>query len=140
MTNLTLNSPARSYGDVLTTNNTGSGLDAILRPLQDGFGRNSTVTISTNSINFDRTAGNAFNLDSLPLDASATIMNEVCSSISPAFYTKAPLQLPFGTEVQRDSIVTSKGMIFYNTDSNQLEVCTRTTPTVWASVDLTPIP
>lgn len=51
MTVLTTLSPAASYGDLLTTTNNGGGLDSTLRAVQDGFGNNSAIQLSTASLN-----------------------------------------------------------------------------------------
>jgi hypothetical protein len=75
MTNLTTLLPEYSFPDVLTTTNNGQGLTDVLKNLQDGLGNNSTVTIATNAINFNRTGGNTFQLDGIPLTVSATILN-----------------------------------------------------------------
>lgn len=75
MTNLTNQLPEYTYGDILSTTNTGHGLDTILRNLQDGLGNNSTVTISTIGINFNRSGGNTFQLDGSNLTASAAALN-----------------------------------------------------------------
>ena len=75
MTNLTNQYPNSTYGDLLTTTNNGQGLTTTLEPLQDGLGNNSTVTIATNAINFNRSSGNTFQLDGVALTASAQNLN-----------------------------------------------------------------
>ncbi len=47
MTNLTNLNPSVSFGDLLTTTNAGRGLTVDLQPLQDGFGNDSSVRLST---------------------------------------------------------------------------------------------
>lgn len=78
MTDLTNLDPGYAYPDYLTTTNNGHGLSTTLNPLQDGLGNNSTVTIATNAINFNRTAGNTFQLDGVALTASASAINNTC--------------------------------------------------------------
>jgi hypothetical protein len=79
MTNLTNQLPEYTYGDLLTTTNSGKGLDATFRNLQDGLGQNSTITISNRGINFNRSGGNVFQLDGSDLTASATDLNAAAS-------------------------------------------------------------
>lgn len=52
MTNLTNLYPLSSYGDLLTTTNGGRGLSETLANLQDGYGNNSDIEISTTSTKF----------------------------------------------------------------------------------------
>lgn len=78
MTTLTNLQIAASYGDLLTTTNSGNGLSTTLQSLQDGLGNDSTVEIATNAINFSRSNGNQFQLDGIALTASATSINNIC--------------------------------------------------------------
>jgi hypothetical protein len=80
MTSLTNVSPAASYGDVLTTTNGGGGLTTTLNALQDGLGNNSTITIATNAINFSTTGGNSFQINGVPLTASAEQLNNFANT------------------------------------------------------------
>lgn len=57
MTALTNYSPASSYGDLLTTTHDGGGLDATLRNVQDGFGNNSAIQLSTDTLNITGSGG-----------------------------------------------------------------------------------
>lgn len=102
------------FGDTLTTTNQGNGLSTTLQPLQDGFGNNSTVTIATNAINFDRSGPNTFQLDSISLTASSTQINSICGG-SPVFVGDVPVTL---TIIPADP-VGSAGMIYYNSTTNQ---------------------
>lgn len=51
MTVLTNLSPAASYGDLLTCNNSGQGLINSLQQIQDGFGNPSALQLATNIVN-----------------------------------------------------------------------------------------
>lgn len=78
MTDLTLLQPGSSYGDLLTTTNSGQGLPATTPvPLQDGLGNNSPITMSQTIVNITRTGGNQFQLDGVPFTASATTLNDI---------------------------------------------------------------
>jgi hypothetical protein len=119
MTQLTNQSFQSVYGDLLTTTNNGGGLSSFLQNLQDGFGNNSTITISLNAVNFNRSGPNTFQLDSVALTAPAANINAICGN-SPAFTGNFPLQLPTGTTAQRPG-VPENGMIWYNTTLNKVE-------------------
>jgi hypothetical protein len=77
MTSFVNQYPNNTFGDILTTTNSGQGLTTTLQPLQDALGNNSTVTIAKNAINFNRMGGNVFQLDGSPLTASASILNNI---------------------------------------------------------------
>lgn len=80
MTDLTLLQPGSSYGDLLTTTNSGEGLPATTPvPLQDGLGNNSPITMSQTIVNITRTGGNQFQLDGVPFTANAATLNAIPS-------------------------------------------------------------
>lgn len=114
MTLLTALLPEYSYGDLLTTTNSGHGLTTTLNLLQDGLGNNSTVTIATNAINFNRTGGNTFQLDSIPLLATSTNINSVCQP-NPILPGNGSVQIPIGSTAQRTSPAV-EGDMRYNTN------------------------
>lgn len=69
MTNLTNLVPLRSFGDLLTTTNGGNGLTPDLANLQDGYGNNSSIQISTDATKFTNILGIPFGTaDDQPLD------------------------------------------------------------------------
>lgn len=82
MTNLAQQdlSPSSSFGDILTTTNMGAGLSVILKPLQDGFGTNSSVTIASNAINFSTQGGNSLQINGVALTASAANLNSLAQT------------------------------------------------------------
>ena len=120
MTALNLLDPNASFGDILTTTNNGAGLSTILKELQDGFGNSSTITIATNAINFDRSGGNTFQLDSVSLTASAANINSICGN-TPIFTGNYPVQMPHGTTAQRP-VIPQNGMYWYNDSLNAVEM------------------
>ncbi len=69
MTNLTNLVPLRSFGDLLTTTNGGNGLTQDLANLQDGYGNNSSIQISTEATKFSNILAIPFGSeDEQPLD------------------------------------------------------------------------
>lgn len=80
MTNLVGQLPESTFGDLLTTTNSGQGLSNVLQNLQDGLGNNSTVSIANNGINFNTTGGNTFQLDGVALTTTATLINNIAGS------------------------------------------------------------
>ena len=119
MTQLTLLSPASSYGDLLTTTNGGNGLSNVLQQLQDGFGNASTITISTIAVNFNRMGGNSFQLDNVAMTAQSVDINSICQP-NPVALGNQGLTVPRGTTAQRPGAPVN-GTIRYNTDTSQLE-------------------
>lgn len=78
MTQLTNKQIGSTYGDILTTTNEGQGLPPVTAvPLQDGLGNNSPITMSQTIVNINRSGGNQFQLDSVPLTASASSLNSI---------------------------------------------------------------
>lgn len=80
MPNLVNELPAYSFGDLLKTTNAYQGLDSTLRPIQDGFGNQSSIQISTNDVNFNTSPGFTFQLNGIPLTVSATILNNLSTA------------------------------------------------------------
>lgn len=113
LTNL---SPASSFGGLLNTLSTG-GLTPVLQIIQDGFGNNSTLSLSTTSLNINTTLGGFF-IDSVQLTSTAAQINSVCSANFSAFI--GALLLPSGTTVQRP-FPGINGYIRNNTDTNKIE-------------------
>jgi hypothetical protein len=117
MTQLTNLVIGASYGDVLTTTNNGQGLTTNLLPLQDGLGNNSTISIATNQVNFDRSGGSTFQLDGVPLISLTSIINQVCTP-NPVLPGTGGVVLPQGTFVQRQNVT---GTMRFNTQSAHME-------------------
>jgi hypothetical protein len=69
-------SPASTYPDLLLINNAGQGLNNTPSQVQDGLGNNTSMTISSNYINFDRSVSQ-FQLDGVALTASAATLNNI---------------------------------------------------------------
>jgi hypothetical protein len=78
MTALTNLSPAASYGDLITCTNNGQGLTNILQNIQDGFGNNSAIQLSTTTLNIIGSGGLQINgnsfvpIASLPVTLTST--------------------------------------------------------------------
>lgn len=117
MTQLTNTSFTSTYGDLLTTTNQGQGLSNVLQQLQDGLGNASPISISTIAVNFNRTAGQTFQLDGIPITASATNINSVCNP-NAVFSGLGGVQIPRGPTSQRINI---RGVFRYNTDTDTFE-------------------
>ncbi len=137
MTDLTNVPPGRGYPDLLTTTNENQGLSVTLQPVQDGRGISSPMWIATNAVNFTRISGSTFQLDTIPLTANAAVINQLCSLTAPTFFASVPLALPKGDTDQRDIVdPPTDGLIFYNTQTSQLQVYSGGT---WNAVTLTPV-
>lgn len=111
-------SPSASFGDLLTTTNNGAGLDTTLRPLQDGFGSSSTITIATTAVNFNRTGGKTFQLDGIALTASATTLNNLAGTPGNIFLANiagAP-----ATPVGGGILYVNAGALFYKGSSGTI--------------------
>lgn len=124
MTQLTNLVIGASYGDVLTTTNSGQGLTTNLLPLQDGLGNNSPISIATNQVNFNRSGGSTFQLDGVPLVSLASIINQVCQ-VNPVLPGTGGVVVPIGTTAQRQNVT---GAIRFNTFFASMEYYTGT---VW---------
>lgn len=124
MTQLTNLVIGASYGDVLTTTNSGQGLTTNLLPLQDGLGNNSTISIATNQVNFNRSGGSTFQLDGVPLISLSSIINQVCQ-VNPVLPGAGGVVVPIGTTAQRQNVT---GAIRFNTNLVSMEYYTGT---VW---------
>lgn len=120
MTQLTNKQFSTVYGDLLTTTNNGQGLTNVLRPLQDGLGDSSPMSIATNAVNFDRTGGREFGLDAIALTASADDINSVCTPNSPTIPGTGAVLVPKGTTAERPAVPID-GMIRFNTDIGTFE-------------------
>lgn len=83
MTNFTNLAPSQTYGDIITCNNNGGGLTNVLQLIGDGLGNESPLMLSTIAININRLGGNTFQLDGIPLTATATALNNASSVIGP---------------------------------------------------------
>jgi hypothetical protein len=80
MTSLINQLPESTFGDLLTTTNNGQGLPvSVPVPVQDGLGNNSPITMSQNTVNFNTTGGNNFQINGVNLTASASDLNETTS-------------------------------------------------------------
>src|SRR5271170_3512168 len=76
MSSISTLSPASTYPDFFQIVNAGQGLNSNPSQIQDGLGNRTSMTISTNYINFDRSVSE-FQLDSVPLTASAATLNSL---------------------------------------------------------------
>lgn len=94
MTNLTGRAPSQTYPGLLTLDNNGQGLSAVLETVQDGIGQNSPLQLSLTQVNI--------------------------TALVPTFNSTGAIQLPSGTTAQRPA-PPSNGMIRYNNTTNQLE-------------------
>ncbi len=97
MTALTGKSPSATYKDLLQVSNNNSGIDATLRPVEDGEGTTSALLVSTTAA---RVAG--------PLDFAGT--------------NHAGVTLNNLTTAQRNALTPTPGMAIFNTTTGQQEV------------------
>ena len=114
LTNL---SPASSFPALLNLPDV-SGLTPVLQIVQDGFGNNSPISLSTTSFNINTTMG-GFSIDNVQLTATAADINAVCLDGDFGGLTSA-LLLPSGTTAQRP-LAPFNGDIRYNTTTSKIE-------------------
>lgn len=119
MTQLTLLAPSQTYGDLLTTTNNGQGLTPNLEQLQDGLGNASPISIATDKVNFDRTAGQLIMFDTVPMTASSGGINSMCEE-DPVCLGVGAITVPVGSTAQRP-LIPENGMIRYNNTTNHFE-------------------
>lgn len=112
LTNL---APQSSFAGLLNTLST-SGLTPALQVIQDGFGNNSILSLSTTALDINGT----ISFSGVPLLATSTQINDVCRNATFAAFTSA-VTLPSGTTAQRP-IITFNGDIRYNTTTNRGEM------------------
>lgn len=113
LTNL---SPASSFPALLNLTDL-SGLTPVLQIIQDGFGNNSTISLSTTSFNINTTMGGFF-IDNVKLISTATQINAI--SFGQFQNLTTAIILPTGTTAQRPLIPTN-GSIRYNTTTSRVE-------------------
>lgn len=128
MTQLTNQSPASTYGDLLTCTNSGQGLKVAQTNLQDGLGNNSPILIATTSVNFDRGLGQ-FQLDGVAMTANSVDINSMCQP-NPIALGNAYFKVPVGTNAQRPG-GPQAGYFRFNSDITDLEFYTGAT---WQSI------
>jgi len=116
MTQLTNQTPASTYGDLLTTTNGGNGLTNVLQNVQDGFGNNSPMQIATNAVNF---LAGSLQLASVAITTSATNINQ-STQPNPVFSGTGSITVTVGTTAQRPG-APMVGMLRFNTDLSALE-------------------
>lgn len=111
MSDLTLLSPQSSYFSLLNTQSS-NGLTNFLQVIQDGFGRNTPLSLSQIGLDINTTMGGGLTIDGTQLISTAEQINSVCYNASFAAFTTA-LKLPAGTTAQRPGTPTN-GDIRYN--------------------------
>lgn len=118
MATLTTLAPASSYGGILNTLST-TGLTTNLQVIQDGFGNNSTLSLSTTSLDINTSMGN-FTINGVPLVSTPSEIDEVCLDFIFSGATNQAVVFPSGTTSQRPSL-PNLGSVRYNTTTNKLE-------------------
>lgn len=109
--------PGASFGGLMNTLSIG-GLTAALQVIQDGFGHNSALSLSTDAININTQMGGGFLIDNVQLNASAQDINDVCLFGDFGGLTSA-LELPLGTTAERPA--PTNGQIRYNSETESFE-------------------
>jgi hypothetical protein len=111
LTNL---APQSSFAGLLNTIST-SGLTPVLQVIQDGFGNNSILSLSTVALDINGT----LSFGGVALLATPNEIDNVCVNASFAAFTTAVL-VPSGTTAQRPAGID--GYIRYNTTTNRGEM------------------
>lgn len=97
MTQLTNQSIATTYSNVLTFSSATQGLSGTLNIIQDGFGNNSPLLIATNAFNINRGVGQ-FQLDGVAVTATAAQINSTSTAIQSVLGTNNQITVtPAGT-------------------------------------------
>lgn len=120
--NLINKDPNVVYGDIVTLDNNGQGLQTgSFTRLQDGKGNNSSVLISRLAINFERggLGGNGFQFDGVALTANVDSLNSL-GGASPFFNSTSAVCLPSGDTSQRPGS-PKDGDIRYNKETKKFE-------------------
>ena len=125
MTNFTNYDPAQTYGDIITLgndNSPGQGLlpEGTLKNVQDGNGIDTPMQIATDAVNFNRTGGNEFQLDSVALTATSVRLNSVTLDLPDFTFSTSAISLPSGTTAQRPGGIVG-GYFRYNSETNVFE-------------------
>jgi hypothetical protein len=117
MTNLTNQTQAATYPDLITTTNNGMGFTNVLANVQDGLGNNSPMQIATNAINFNRGLG-SFQLDGTAITATAANINSVTQTnpVFPGTY----VVIPSHTTAGRPGAPVA-GTMGFNTTTSMME-------------------
>ena len=118
MANLTLLAPQSSFPGLLNLTNASSGLTTALQVIQDGFGNNSPISLSTLSFKINTSMG-GFYIDDQQLFSTPEQIDTVCISASFLDFTSS-LNLPVGTTAQR-TIIPENGTIRYNSQTHEFE-------------------
>jgi hypothetical protein len=84
MTGISTLSPASTYPDLFQIANSGQGLNSTPSQVQDGLGNPTSMTISSDFINFQRSVSE-FQIDGIPLTADINTLNSV-SDVANANY------------------------------------------------------
>jgi hypothetical protein len=115
MATLTNLAPQSSFAGLLNTLSTG-GLTPVLQVIQDGFGNNSILSLSTTALDINGT----LSFGGVPLLATPDQIDNVCVNASFSAFTTA-VRVPSGTTAQRPG-VPFNGDIRYNTTTNRGEM------------------
>ena len=119
MTIFTGQTPAATYGNIITIGGSqNSGLTNVLTPLQDAYGHNTILRVSTIAFNIDRSSGD-FQLDGVDVTSQAVDINSM-SAPNPVALGVASLTLPVGGTAERPGVPVN-GMLRYNTDFGYIE-------------------
>lgn len=89
MSNISTLSPASTYPDLLQIANQGQGLNNTPVQLQDGLGNPTSITMSRNFINFNRSLGQ-LQLDGVALTASAATLNTLANNSGASYLLTTP--------------------------------------------------
>ena len=114
MTQLTNQTQAATYGDLITTTNGGMGLTNVLANIQDGLGNNSAIQLSTLVLNVTGT----LEIGGVPITSSAANINSVTqpNPVFPGTYVVMPSHTT-GTR----PVGPVAGTMGFNTTTTQME-------------------
>lgn len=89
MASISTLSPAATYPDIFQIANSGQGLNNTPSQIQDGLGNPTSMTISSNYINFDR-GHSQFQIDSIPLTADINTLNTLSDTVNAKYVLLSP--------------------------------------------------
>jgi hypothetical protein len=89
MSSISTLSPASTYPDLLQIANSGQGLNDTPSQIQDGVGNPTSMTISSNYINFNRSMGE-FQIDGVALTANINTLNTIAAVADAQYVLLSP--------------------------------------------------
>src|SRR5882672_2513210 len=114
MSSISTLSPASTYPDLFQIANSGQALNNTPSQIQDGLGNPTSMTISTNYINFDRSVSQ-FQIDSIPLTADINTLNAISDTANAKYVLLSP-----NSQLANGSVLTAAPGISITQNAGQV--------------------